>query len=115
MTMPYCSKCTIGEDSAPSHAITSRQRLARVIVGLGWLTLAWFVLRVPVHAIVWPAAVIAGWFGASHLVCRLLLEKKNDRALTSAAPAMPFLARASYRVRAVWTGACSGIAGSFGM
>ena len=46
MKMPYCSKCTIGEDSAPSHAITSRQRLARVIVGLGWLTLAWFVLRV---------------------------------------------------------------------
>ena len=68
MKMPYCSKCTIGEDRAPSHAITSRQQLARVIVGLGWLTLAWVFLRVPVRAIAWPTAIIAGWFGASHVV-----------------------------------------------
>jgi hypothetical protein len=68
MKMPYCSKCTIAEDTVPSHAITSRQRLARVIVGLGWLTLAWVFLRVPVRAIAWPTAIIAGWFGASHVV-----------------------------------------------
>jgi hypothetical protein len=68
MKMPYCSKCTIGEDSDPSHALTSRQRLARVIVGLGWLTLAWVFLLVPVRAIAWPTAIITGWFGVSHVV-----------------------------------------------
>jgi len=68
MKMPYCSQCTIGEDRNPSHAITSRQRLARVVVGLGWLTLMWVFLRVPVRVIAWPTSLIAGWFGASHVV-----------------------------------------------
>ena len=68
MKMPYCSKCTIGEDRAPSHTITSRQRLARVIVGLGWLSLAWVFLGVPIRAIAWPTVIIAVWFGASHVV-----------------------------------------------
>jgi hypothetical protein len=68
MKMAYCSKCTIGEDAGPSHAITSRQRVARVVAGVGWLMLAWVFLRVPVPAIAWPLAIIAVWFGASHVV-----------------------------------------------
>lgn len=66
MRMPYCSECTIGEDAAPSHAITKRQRLA--VAGAGWLALGWGALRVPVPAIGWPLAVTAAWFGISHLV-----------------------------------------------
>ena len=68
MKMPYCSKCTIAEEGGPSRTITIRQRLARAIAGLGLLTLAWFFLRVPVPAIAWPLAIIAGWLGASHVV-----------------------------------------------
>ena len=68
MKMAYCSKCTIGEDADPSHAITSRQRVARAVAGFAWLTLAWVFLRVPVPAIAWPLAIVAGWFGISHVV-----------------------------------------------
>jgi hypothetical protein len=68
MKMPYCSECTIGEDAAPSHAITNRQRVARAVAGAGGLALAWAGLRVPVPAIAWPLAVTAAWFGLSHLV-----------------------------------------------
>jgi hypothetical protein len=68
MKMAYCSKCTIGEDAGASHAITSRQRVARVVAGAGWLALAWVFLRVPVSAIAWPLAIMAVWFGASHVV-----------------------------------------------
>ena len=68
MKMPYCSECTIGEDAAPPHAITNRQRVARAVAGAGWLALAWAALRVPVPVIAWPLAVTAGWFGISHLV-----------------------------------------------
>jgi len=39
MKMPYCSACTIGEGSGPSHRITNRQRVARAIAGVGWLGL----------------------------------------------------------------------------
>ena len=66
--MPYCSQCTIGENLTPSHAITSRQRLARAIAGIGCLSLALFFLRLQVPAIAWPLAIIAGWLGASHIV-----------------------------------------------
>lgn len=68
MKMPYCSQCTIGEDAGPSHAITNRQRIARAIAGVGWLALAWTLLYIPVPAIAWPLAIIAAWFGLSHLV-----------------------------------------------
>ena len=68
MKMPYCSECTIGEDGGPSHAITNRQRIARAVVGVGWLALAWTFLYVPVPAIAWLLAIIAAWFGSSHLV-----------------------------------------------
>ena len=40
MKIAYCSKCTIGEDAGPSHAITGRQRVARAVAGVGWLVLA---------------------------------------------------------------------------
>ena len=68
MKMPYCSECTLGESAGPSHAISSRQRFARAIVGLGWLIVAWGSLHVPVPAIAWPLALAAGWFGLSHIV-----------------------------------------------
>ena len=68
MKMPYCSECTIGEDAGPSHAITNRQRVARAIVGVTCLALAWTFLYVPVPAIAWLLAIIAAWFGISHLV-----------------------------------------------
>jgi hypothetical protein len=68
MKMAYCSKCTIGEDAGPSHAITSRQRVARVVAGAGWLALAWVFLRLPVPAIAWPLAIMTVWCGASHVV-----------------------------------------------
>ena len=68
MKMPYCSECMIGEGADPSHSITRRQRLARAIAGLGWLALAWSFPRIPVPAMAWPLAIIAGWFGASHVV-----------------------------------------------
>jgi hypothetical protein len=68
MKMPYCSECTIGEDVGPSHAITNRQRVARAVVGVISLVLAWAFLRVPVPAIAWPLAITAAWFGISHLV-----------------------------------------------
>ena len=68
MRMAYCSKCTIGEDAGPSHAITSRQRVARAVVGVGWLALAWVFLRVPAPVIAWPLAIVAAWFGVSHIV-----------------------------------------------
>ncbi len=67
MKMPYCSQCTIDEEAGPSHAITTRQRVARAVAGAVWLALAWAFLRVPVPAIAWPLAIIAGWFGISHL------------------------------------------------
>src|SRR5438046_9339107 len=54
-----------------------------------------------------PSRDVAGVVGF-HIPC-------HDRALTSGAPAMRFLERASYRVRAVETGTCCGIAGTFGM
>ena len=66
--MPYCSECTIGEDAGPSHTITTRQRMARVIAGFLWLTLAWFFLLMPIPAVAWPLAILAGWFGASHII-----------------------------------------------
>jgi hypothetical protein len=68
MKMAYCSKCTIGEDANPSHVVTIRQRLARVVAGVGWLALAGAFLRVPVPAIAWPLALMAAWFGISHIV-----------------------------------------------
>ncbi len=68
MKMAYCSKCTIGEEAGPSHAITSRQRLARAVAGAGWLALAWFLLRVPTALVAWPTATVAAWFGVSHIV-----------------------------------------------
>ncbi len=68
MKMAYCSKCTIGEDTGPSHLITSRQRVARAVVGVGCLALAWFFLLIPAPAIAWPLAIAAAWFGASHVV-----------------------------------------------
>jgi hypothetical protein len=69
MKMAYCSKCTIGEDAGgPSHAITSRQRVARAVAGVGWLALAWVLLRVPAPVIAWPLAIVAAWFGVSHIV-----------------------------------------------
>jgi len=54
-----------------------------------------------------PSRDVAGVVGF-HIPC-------HDRALTSGAPAMRFLERASYRVRTVETGTCCGIAGTFGM
>lgn len=68
MKMPYCSACTIGEGSGPSHGITNRQRVARAIAGVGWLGLAWIFLRIPLPAIAWSLAIISAWFGISHLV-----------------------------------------------
>ena len=68
MKMPYCSECTIAEDAAPSHVITHRQRVARAVVGVIFLALAWAFLRVPVPAVAWPLAITAAWFGISHLV-----------------------------------------------
>jgi hypothetical protein len=68
MKMPYCSECTIGENATPSHVITTRQRLARTIVGLVWLTLAWFSFRIPVPGMAWLLAVVAVWFGISHVI-----------------------------------------------
>jgi hypothetical protein len=68
MKMPYCSECTIGEDVGPSHVITIRQRLARAVVGVVWLALAWTFFQIPVPAIAWPLAITATWFGISHLV-----------------------------------------------
>jgi hypothetical protein len=68
MKMPYCSECTIGEETGPSHAITNRQRVARAVVGVILLALAWAVLRFPVPVIAWPLAITAAWFAISHLV-----------------------------------------------
>ena len=68
MKMPYCSECTIGEDIGPSHAVANRQRVARALVGIGWLGLAWASFLIPVAAIAWPLTIIAAWFGISHLV-----------------------------------------------
>ena len=68
MKIAYCSKCTIGEDAGPSRTITIRQRVARAAAGVGWLALAWVFLRGPVPAIAWPLAIMAVWFGASHVV-----------------------------------------------
>lgn len=68
MKMPYCSECTIGEDAGPSHAITNHQRVARGVAGVSWLALAWTLLYIPVPAIAWLLAIIAAWFGISHLV-----------------------------------------------
>ena len=68
MKMPYCSACTIGEGSGPSHGITNRQRVARAIAGVGWLGFAWIFLRIPLPAIAWSLAIISAWFGISHLV-----------------------------------------------
>jgi hypothetical protein len=68
MKMPYCSGCTIGEEAGPSRSITNRQRLARGVVGIGWLALAWVFLRISIHAIAWPLTIFAAWFGISHLV-----------------------------------------------
>ena len=68
MKMPYCSECTIGENAGPSRAITNRQRLARVVVGVICFALAWAFLRVLVPAIAWPLAITASWFGLSHVI-----------------------------------------------
>jgi hypothetical protein len=68
MKMPYCSECTIGEDAGSSRAITNRQRMARAVVGVAFLTLAWAFLFVPITAIAWLLAIGAAWFGVSHLV-----------------------------------------------
>jgi hypothetical protein len=68
MRMAYCSKCTIGEDAGPSHPITSRQRMARAVAGVGWLALAWVFLRIQAPGIAWPLAIVAAWFGLSHVV-----------------------------------------------
>lgn len=68
MKMVYCSKCTIGEDQGPSRALTSRQRMARAVAGVGCLALAWAFLRVPAPVVAWPLAIVAAWFGASHIV-----------------------------------------------
>ena len=68
MKMPYCDECTIGEDAGPSHPLTNSQRAARAVAGVILLALAWTFLRVPLPAIAWPLAIIAAWFGISHLV-----------------------------------------------
>lgn len=68
MKMVYCAKCTIGEDSGPSHAIRSRQRVARVIAGIAWLALAWLALHFSTPVIAWLLGITAGWFGVSHIV-----------------------------------------------
>lgn len=72
MKMPYCSECTIGEHSAPSHAITNRQRVARAIAGVILLAFGWAFLFIPVPAVAWPLAIVAAWFGISHLVAGLI-------------------------------------------
>jgi len=72
MKMAYCSKCTIGEDAGPSHPITKRQRMARVVAGVGWLALAWIFLRIPVPVIAWALAIVAAWLGVSHIVAGLI-------------------------------------------
>jgi hypothetical protein len=68
MRMAYCSKCTIGEDAGPSHAITSHPRWTRAVAGVAWLVLACFFLRIPVLAVAWPLTIVAAWFGVSHVV-----------------------------------------------
>lgn len=68
MKMPYCSECTIGEDTGPSRAVAIRQRVARAGAGAAWLALAWTFLGVPAPIIAWPLAITAAWFGISHLV-----------------------------------------------
>ena len=68
MKMPYCSECTIGEDTSPSYEITNRQRIARAVVGVGWLVLAWAFLHGPVPALAWPLTLATAWLGISHLV-----------------------------------------------
>lgn len=68
MKMPYCTECTIGENAGPSHRITNRQRVARAIAGAALLAVAWLCLLIPVPAIAWPLAIIAAWFGISHIV-----------------------------------------------
>jgi hypothetical protein len=68
MKMPYCSTCTIGENNGPSHAMTKRQRIARVVAAAGWLGLGWLFLRIPFSAVSWPLMAISAWFGLSHLV-----------------------------------------------
>ena len=68
MKMPYCSTCTIGEGGGPSHRITSRQRVARAVAGVGWIMLAWALLGVLIPAVGWTLAIIAAWCGISHLV-----------------------------------------------
>lgn len=54
-----------------------------------------------------PSEPKAGLVGF-HIPC-------HDRALSSGLPAIHFLERSGYRVRAVETGTCCGIAGTFGM
>jgi hypothetical protein len=71
MKMVYCSKCTIGEELGPSHAITSLQRMARLVAGAGWLSLALVLPRDSAPAITWPVAIVAVWFGISHIVAGL--------------------------------------------
>lgn len=71
MKMVYCSKCTIGEEVGPSHAITSRQRMARVVAGAGWIALPWVLPRDWAPAITWLLAIVAAWFGISHTVAGL--------------------------------------------
>jgi len=68
MKMPYCSICTIGEGGGPSHRITSRQRVARAVAGVGWIMLACALLGVLIPAVGWTLAIIAAWCGISHLV-----------------------------------------------
>jgi hypothetical protein len=68
MKMPYCSTCTIGESGGSSNRITIRQRVARVVVGVGWLMLAWVWLHISIPAVAWTLAVVAVSFGISHVV-----------------------------------------------
>ena len=68
MKMPYCSKCTIGEDPGPSHVLTTRQRVARATAGIAFFASAWAFLEVQAPVIGWPAAIAASWFGISHIV-----------------------------------------------
>jgi hypothetical protein len=68
MKMPYCSECTIGEGAGPSHVLTNRQRIVRAVIGITSIAFVPGLLSVPVPALAWPLAIIAAWFGVSHIV-----------------------------------------------
>ena len=58
---------TAQTEGARALELSEPQRRARAIAGLGFLALAWGVVRSP-RALSVPTALGAGWLGASHLV-----------------------------------------------